>query len=450
MEFLVLITGILAGGTIAYFITRSYLLGRFVITREQKEVLEKKISVLEIECRVSEGKLESLREEYAGLKENLESEREKSLQLSKSLATREAEYTALLEKLSNQKKEIEEIHEKLNIQFKNLANEILEDKSKKFTDQNKIQISEILNPLKEKISDFEKKVEQTHKENIEKNASLKEQILSLKDLNQKITRDAENLTRALKGDTKSQGIWGEFILEKILEKSGLVKDKEYVTQESHFAEDGRRVQPDVIVKLPENKNLIIDSKVSLVAYERYINADDEDGKKEFIREHVQSVRNHIKSLGEKYYQSLKVSGLDFVLLFMPVEPAFGIAIQQDERLFLDAYEKNIVIVSPSTLIATLRTIASIWRQEYQNRNAMEIAKQGGDLYDKFVNFTKDLIQLGEKLDSAKKTHEDAMKKLTSGTGNLVGRADKLRKLGAKVKSHLDPNLLEEEDNEPAA
>jgi DNA recombination protein RmuC len=337
---------------------------------------------------------------------------------------------------------LEEIHDRLNLQFRNLANEILEEKSRKFTDQNKLQIAEILNPLKEKLTDFEKKVEQSHKESIDRNASLKEQILSLKELNQRITRDAENLTNALKGQTKSQGTWGEFILEKILEKSGLTRDREYFTQESHTTEEGRRLQPDIIVRLPEDKNIIIDSKVSLVAYERYVNEEDELKKAEFLRDHLASIRNHIKSLSEKNYQALGVSGLDFVLLFMPVEPAFSLAIQQDDRLFLDAYERNIVMVSPSTLIATLRTIASIWRQEYQNRNTLEIAKQGGDLYDKFVNFIRDLENLGERLNSTQKSYDEAMKKLSTGTGNLVSRAERLRKLGAKVKNRLDPRLLD--------
>ena len=445
MDIIYLLAGVLIGGVIVYLALNARIRSQFVLTRPEKEKLDRDLAEMEIAHRVAEDKLSSLQSEFSSMTESLEKERDKGLQLSTALASREAEYKSLLEKLKEQKKEVEELHDKLNIQFKNLANEILEEKSKKFTDQNKLQMSEILNPLKEKIIEFEKKVDQTNKENIERNVSLKEQILHLKELNQQITEEAKNLTRALKGETKSQGTWGEFILEKILERSGLVKDQEYFTQESHTSEEGRRFQPDVIVRLPEGKNIIIDSKVSLVAYERFVNSDDENEKKEYIKSHIQSIRTHIKSLSEKNYQDLGIKSLDFVLLFMPIEPAFSVALQHDERLFVDAYEKNIVIVSPSTLLATLRTIASIWRQEYQSRNAMEIAKQGGDLYDKFVNFSNDLLQLGDRLDSTRKTYDDAMKKLSTGTGNLVTRAERLKKLGAKVKNSIDNRLLGEGD-----
>ncbi len=448
MDFLYLITGVVIGGAVVYFYLTSRLRDRYAFTREQKEELDRKITRAEVDLRVAEEKLTSLQEEHREVRESLEKERENSLKLSTTLASRESEYKSLLEKLNEHKKEVEELHDKLNIQFRNLANEILEEKSKKFTDQNKTQISEILNPLKEKILEFEKKVEASNKESIDRHASLKEQILNLRELNQRITKDAENLTKALKGDTKSQGTWGEFILEKILEKSGLTKDREYVTQESHTSEEGRRFQPDVIVRLPEGKNIIIDSKVSLVAYERFVSSENEDERRDFIKSHILSVRNHVKALGEKNYQDLGIKSLDFVLLFMPVEPAFGLAMQNDDRLFLDAYEKNIVIVTPSTLLATLRTIASIWRQEYQNRNAMEIARQGGDLYDKFVNFTEDLLQLGNRITATQKSYDDAMKKLSTGTGNLVTRAERLRKLGARVKNNIDTRLLgESQDGE---
>lgn len=443
MEFLFLIAGLIFGGVITSFILMLRYRNRYALTAEQKNELDRIISRLEIDRRVAEEKLSGLHLDLDRVTDELNKEREKSLQVSTTLAARDSEYKNLLEKLNGQKKEVEDLHDKLNIQFKNLANEILEEKSRKFTDQNKIQISEILNPLKEKISEFEKKVEQTHKESIDHHASLKEQLLNLKELNQRITKDAENLTKALKGDSKSQGTWGEFILEKILENSGLIRDREYFTQESHISEDGRRLQPDVIVKLPEGKNIVIDSKVSLVAYEKFVNSDEEEDKKEFIKKHIQSIRTHIKDLGSKSYQDLGIKNLDYVLLFMPIEPAFNVAIQHDDRLFLDAYEQNILIVNPSTLLVTLRTIAGLWRQEYQNRNAMEIAKQGGDLYDKFVNFTEDLLQLGSRLSSAQKTYDDAMKKLSAGKGNLITRAERLKKLGAKVKNSLDQKLLDE-------
>jgi DNA recombination protein RmuC len=447
MSIFYFLSGLLAGAAIVVIFAWLRLRNRQVLTREQKEMLDRRISSLEIDQKVAHEKFILVQDDLKRSNAVLEDERNKNLSLNKSISSKESEFKALLEKLETQKKEVEELHEKLNMQFRNLANEILEEKSRKFTDQNKLNIAEVLNPLKEKIIEFEKKVEQTNKESIDRNASLKEQILNLRELNQRITRDAENLTKALKGESKSQGTWGEFILEKILEKSGLTKDREYVAQESHTSEDGRRFQPDVIIRLPEDKTIIIDSKVSLVDYERFVNEEDEDLKKEHLKSHIQSIRTHIKSLSEKNYQDIGVRGLDFVLLFMPVEPAFSVAIQNDDRLFLDAYERNIVIVSPTTLIATLRTIASIWRQEYQNRNAMEIAKQGGDLYDKFKNFTDDLMTLGDKLDSTQKTYEEAMKKLSSGTGNLVKRAEKLKKLGAKVKNSIDSRLLEAGENE---
>ena len=335
------------------------------------------------------------------------------------------------------------MQEKFQIQFKNLANEILDEKTKKFTDQNKLNLSDILNPLKEKIIDFEKKVEQTNKESIARNSALKEQISGLKELNQQITKEAENLTKALKGESKSQGNWGEFILESILEKSGLTKGDQYEVQVSRTSEDGRRLQPDVIVKLPEQKHIIIDSKVSLTAYEKYASADDDKTREAEIKNHLLSIRTHIKGLSEKNYQTIyEIGSLDFVLLFMPIEPAFGLAVQNDAELFNDAYEKNIVIVSPSTLIATLRTIASIWRQENQNRNAQEIARQGGQLYDKFVAFADDLIKVGENLNTTKKNYDQAMNKLSQGKGNLVNRTNKLRELGAKATKPLDSRLLD--------
>jgi DNA recombination protein RmuC len=447
MELIYLVIGLLIGGIISFFLAKSLVQSRFVLTREQKGVLDQQLNALTVSRQVSDENLARLQDEMTKTSGILDLERTKNLSLSTSLASSESEAKHLLEKLENQKKDIEELQGRLNIQFRNLANEILEEKSKKFADQNKLQIAEILNPLKEKISDFEKKVEQTNNDSIARNASLKQQITSLTDLNQKITLEAANLTKALKGETKSQGTWGEFILEKILEKSGLVKGTEYFTQESHTSDDGRRYQPDVIVKLPDDKNIIIDAKVSLVAYERFVNEEDDDAREEHMKDHITSIRNHIRLLNEKSYQSLDIKGLDFVLLFMPVEPAFSVALQHDDRLFMDAYDKNIVIVSPSTLIATLRTIASIWRQENQNRNAMEIARQGGDLYDKFVNFTHDLMQLGDKINSTQRTYEDAMKKLSTGTGNLVTRADKLKKLGAKTKNSLDQKLLGDPEDE---
>ena len=415
---------------------------RRVLTIDEKNAMDQNLKNMEVENRVQVDKYEALFAEYLEIKRGLEEERSKTLELSNTLARSEGDYKNLQEKLDTQKDDIQKLQEKFSTEFKNLANEILEEKSKKFTDQNKINLGEILNPLKEKISEFEKKVDETNKESINRNAALKQELKTLSDLNQKITKDAENLTKALKGESKTQGNWGEFILESILEKSGLVKGREYLVQESFSSADGR-LQPDVIINLPEDKNVIIDAKLSLVAYERYMSADNDSDKQGFLKEHIQSVRKHVKDLSSKNYQQLyNVSGLDFVLLFMPVEPAFGLAIQYDDQLFMEAYEKNIVIVSPSTLIATLRTIASIWRQEYQNRNAIEIARQSGSLYDKFKSFTDDLIKVGDGIQTTRKNYELAMNKLTEGKDNLIRKTERLKELGAKASKAIDQRLLD--------
>ncbi len=445
-EWIYLLGGGIVGGLAAFFITKFYLESRRMLTREEKEKLDREFNNLEVDNRLYKEKHEGLLNDYQGLKAEIESERNKGLELSKKLAATDSDYRNLLEKLDNQKKEVEKLQEKFTVEFKNLANEILEEKSKKFTDQNKVNIGEILNPLKEKISEFEKKVDQSNKENIERNISLKEQIMSLKELNQKITKDAENLTRALKGESKTQGSWGEFILESILERSGLAKGREYEVQASFTTESGR-LQPDVIIHLPDQKNIIIDSKVSLVAYEKYVSSEEEISRKQFLQEHVNSIRKHVKDLGSKNYQHLyDIGTLDFVLLFMPVEPAFGLAVQQDNQLFIDAYEKNIVIVSPSTLIATLRTISSIWRQEYQNRNAVEIARQSGLLYDKFKLFTDDLIKVGDNLMLTRKSYELAMNKLSEGKDNLIRKTERLKELGAKASKSVDQRLLDRSED----
>ena len=261
-------------------------------------------------------------------------------------------------------------------------------------------------------------------------------------MNQEITKEAKNLTEALKGQSKTQGNWGEFILESILEKSGLVKGREYLVQESITAESGKRFQPDIIIKLPENKSIVIDSKVSLVGYEKIVSSENENEKQLGLREHINSIRSHIKNLSSKNYQNLyQLESLDFVLMFMPIEPAFALAVQQDPQIFNDAFEQNIVIVSPSTLLATLRTIASIWRQEKQNKNAVEIARQSGELLDKFIAFVEDLISVGKGLDSTKENYVKAMNKLVEGRGNLVSRTEKIKQLGAKANKTLPPSIL---------
>lgn len=429
MEILLVITGVVIG-----------VIGGWVIAKLKFSSVA---NVGMADLKIAQGKADGLEKDVVELKNELTKEREQVIELKSTLSTTEADYRNLQEKLQEQKQELADLQDKFKVEFKNLANEIFEEKSKKFTDQNKTNIGELLNPLREKITEFEKKVDQSNKDNLQHNSALREQLKHLKELNQQITKEAENLTKALKGETKTQGNWGEFILESILEKSGLQKGREYEVQTSVTTEDGKRYQPDVVIKLPDDKNIIVDSKVTLVAYERFVSEDDELSKEQQLKMHIQSVRKHVKDLSEKSYQNLYgIDGLDFVLMFIPIEPAFSLAVQNDTELFTDAYEKNIVIVSPSTLIATLRTISNIWKNEYQNRNALEIARQGGALYDKFVAFSEDLIKVGKSLNATQSSYKDAMNKLVEGKGNLVNRAENIRKLGAKTSKGFDPKLID--------
>lgn len=405
-------------------------------------------NLLQVEKGRLEGTANSVNSELAETKQQLNIQREKVIQLTNDLATSNNAMQNLQQKLTEQKQEVEQLQERFKIEFENIANKLLEEKSEKFTKQNQDKIGEILKPLNEKIKSFEDKVEQTHKETLEKNAGLVQQILSLKDLNLQMSEEARNLTKALKGDNKAQGNWGEVILERVLEKSGLTKNREYFVQESVTTEDGKRLQPDVVIHLPDNKNVVVDSKVSLVDYERFVSANTEEEQLAALKKHIQSIRNHVKGLSEKNYHQLYGAGSpDFVLLFVPIEPAFILAVQHDSDLFNEAFERNIVIVSTSTLLATLRTIASIWRQENQNKNALEIARQAGDLYDKFHGFVEDLIKVGKQIDGSKQVYEEAMKKLYDGKGNLVTRAQRIKELGAKASKSLPQSLLDraEED-----
>jgi DNA recombination protein RmuC len=258
-----------------------------------------------------------------------------------------------------------------------------------------------------------------------------------------MTKEAENLTKALKGDVKTQGNWGEVILERILEKSGLEKDREYIVQQTHLSEGGRRLRPDVIIKLPDNKNLVVDAKVSLVAYEKYVNTDDEKEKEQYLKEHIISMKAHVKGLAEKNYHQLFDGGsLDYVLMFVPIEAAFAMIVHNGGELYNDAHERSIIIVSPTTLIATLRTVASIWKHEYQNKNALEIARQGGALYEKFKAFVDDLVDVGKSLDRSKGQYEQAMNKLVDGKDNLIRKTERLKELGAKTDKKLESKLLD--------
>ncbi|GGG59366.1 DNA recombination protein RmuC [Bizionia arctica] len=366
--------------------------------------------------------------------------------LNSQLTRRNTEFDNLQEKLQEQKAEVEKLQEKFSKEFENLANRILEEKSKKFTTQNKDNLDAILKPLEEKIKHFEKRVEETNKEDITRSADLRRQILGLKELNEQMSKETNNLTKALKGDSKMQGNWGELVLERVLERSGLTKDSEYFVQQSFTTETGKRVMPDVIISLPGDKKLIVDSKVSLVAYERYINEVEDLEKGTHLKNHILSVRKRVSELGEKnYHQIYEMDSPDFVLLFIPIESAFAIASIEYPALYSDAFEKNIIIVTPTTLLAVLKTIDSMWQNEKQKANAIEIATQAGRLYDSFVNLTEELIKVGNQIGTVQKSYENAMIKLT-GKGNLIKRVETLKTLGAKASKQQNEKLLKRAEN----
>ncbi|MDZ4147712.1 MAG: DNA recombination protein RmuC, partial [Flavobacteriaceae bacterium] len=364
-------------------------------------------------------------------------------QLLVELTQKNSALQFLEQKHAEQKEEVNKLQEKFTKEFENLANRILDEKSAKFTLQNKENLVNILNPLQEKIKNFEKRVEDTHKESIDYHAALRQQIFGLKELNEQITKETLNLTKALKGDSKMQGNWGELILERVLEKSGLQKDREYFVQQSFVTDEGNRVLPDVVINLPDGKKMIVDSKVALTAYERYMNEEDENTKSQHLKEHIVSINRHVDQLSSKNYQDLyQMESPDFVLLFIPIESAFAVALNKDSSLYSKAFEKRIVIVTPTTLLVSLKTIDSMWTNQKQQENAYEIARQAGALYDKFEGFISDLLKVGKKMEEAKTEYGNAMNKLVEGNGNLIGRVEKLKKMGAKASKALPQNILQ--------
>ena len=408
-------------------------------SQSEKIFLEEKLNDFKEQSLVEKTTLEKQLQQILQEKENIRNEKEAiNIQLTK----KEVDFENLWQRNKEQKEEVEKLQEKFTKEFENLANKILDEKSSKFTEQNKENMKNILSPLQDKIQLFEKKVEDTHKESIDYHAALRQQILGLKEMNLQMSKETLNLTKALKGDSKMQGNWGELILERVLEKSGLEKDREYFVQQSHVNIEGQRVFPDVVINLPDGKKMIVDSKVSLTAYEKYINEEDDSLKNGFLKEHVSSIKRHVEQLGDKNYQDLyQIESPDFVLLFIPMEPAFALALNDDTTLYNKAFEKNIVIVTPSTLLATLRTIDSMWTNQKQQENAFEIARQAGALYDKFEGFVADLIKVGKKIDESKVEYQGAMNKLVDGKGNLITSVEKLKKMGAKAKKALPDNIL---------
>jgi len=374
----------------------------------------------------------------ASLNEELLSLRELKAKLEISLEMEKKQHIKDLVFLNESKEQMGEA-------FENLANKIFDDKSKKLVDNNKESLNTVLNPLQDKIRQFEKRVEETYDKESKERFSLAKEIKQLQEMNTQISEDAVNLTNALKGDNKAQGNWGEMILETLLENSGLVKGREYEVQVSLQSAEGGKFQPDVIVHLPESRDIIIDSKVSLKAWDAYCSADEADEKAELLKLHVQSVRSHVKGLSGKDYQNLAgLSTLDYVFMFMPIDAAYSVAIQNDPDLSQYAFEKNIVFVSPTMLLTTLKLAQNLWRLDQQNRNAVEIAEKAGALYDKFVNFVTDLEDVGARIDSSKKSYDKAHNKLRSGTGNLIRRVEDLKTLGAKTSKKLEHEALAED------
>ena len=343
---------------------------------------------------------------------------------------------------------LNEAKEALTNQFKNLANEILEDKSKRFTEQNAASLDALLKPLQTKLTEFKEQVSNSYGNEARERHALKSEIERLANLNLRMSDETRSLTQALKGDSKVQGNWGELVLESILESSGLRKGEEYIVQDSHTQVDGSRLQPDVVIKLPEGRSLVVDSKVSITAYARHAESTDPAAAEQELAAHIQSLRQHIQGLSGKNYSALYGAGsVDFVLMFVPIEPAFLLALKTAPNLYQEALAKNIVLVCPSTLMATLRTVAHLWRQDHQNRNALEIAKQCGSLYDKFVGFVEDLEKLGQRLDQAQTSYHDAFNKLKTGKGNLIRSAEKVRELGVKPSKNLSTPLIDTSNSE---
>ncbi|MDP9076584.1 MAG: DNA recombination protein RmuC [Bacteroidota bacterium] len=388
-----------------------------------------------------------LKDDKTRLLDELVDLRDQLAAANKSLESARAFYTSQQEKIKEQKIEVEQIRKEFQLEFQNIANKLLDEKSQKFIETNRTNLDILLNPLKENIKAFEEKVDKVYNMEAAERNTLKGVITQLMDLNKLISNEAQNLTKALKGDNKKQGNWGELILEKVLERSGLVKDREYRLQASITGLDGTRLQPDAIIDLPDDKHLVIDSKVSLIAYERLVNAETEDERKLYSRGHIESIRSHVNNLSSKNYHDLyQINSPDFVLLFVPIESSFSFAVQLDAELFSDAWDKRVVIVSPSTLLATLRTIASIWKQERQNRNVLEIARLSGVMYDKFVGFVSEMEGIGKNIKQSQSAYDSALRKLTEGNGNLTVTADKIKKLGAKANKQIDQKYLDGEES----
>lgn len=436
MDYVLLIIGLLVGVVIGYLLAKSMKSANSEIEQEKQRLLVENAQ-LKSTLERTESEIKSSKEQNVHLEERYRQELQSSTEWKSKFHNME-------EKLQSQEQNLKDLQTKFTKDFELVANKILEEKTNKFTDQNKKNLDAILSPLKEKITDFQKKVEDTNEKNVERSASLDKHLRMLHDLNKEITQETRTLTQALRGDSKAQGNWGEFQLEAILEKAGLQKEIHYTNETNLKTEDGANQRLDYIINLPDGKKLILDSKVSLTAYSKYHEAQDDTEKATYLKEHLLSVNSHLKVLGDKDYQKLHgINTPDYVLMFVANEPALTLALKEDMGLFDKALDKNIVLVSVSTLLATLRTISFIWKQDLQNKNAEEIATQAGNLYDKFVGFAEDLKKLGSQMETANKTYQAAMNKMSEGSGNLVRRAEKLKKLGVNPSKNIDQKLLDQ-------
>ncbi|MDR0371756.1 MAG: DNA recombination protein RmuC [Prevotellaceae bacterium] len=443
--YLIAIATLLFGFIVAWLIQAQRMSKMHKQNTQDSDNLNSEKQELEKVNAVAEEQLRTKSEELQELNRKLDRQTQQLLENAVEIERRHTENLYLNEKLLTQKEEIAQLQKRLTIEFENIASRILKEKHVEITSANKEQIGQILNPLKEKIQLFEKKVDEAYDKELRDKISLREELKKLTELNARVSQEANNLTKALKGDVKRQGNWGEIVLERVLERSGLTKGREYEREEVLEGDASQRQRPDVIIHLPENKHIIVDSKVSLVAYERYIAAEKENDKSKELKAHIQSLRSHVKELSEKNYQlAQNINTPDFVLLFIPIEASFSLAVQADNELFGYAWERKIVIVSPTTLLATLRTVSSIWRQENQTKNAQEIARLSGALYDKFIGFTEDLLKIKNNIDRASVAYEDAVKKMKTGNGNIIRTAGKIKELGAKTGTNKElPTEFEE-------
>jgi len=443
MEYIPVIFALLLGYVIAWFVaSRKQARIRGIYSQNESKLIasraevETQKSVTQETIRLKTDELERLQKEF---NQQLDIANVRGMEI----ATLKTLNENLADKLENQKKEIESLQKRLITEFENIATKILKERSDDFSASNHKNLSDILNPLKERIQLFEKKVDETYDKELRDKISLREEVRKLTELNTRVSEEANNLTKALKGDVKKQGNWGEVILERVLERSGLTKGQEYEREVVVEGADHSVQRPDVIIHLPDNKHIIIDSKVSLVSYERYMSGEREEQREAYLKDHINSLRSHVKLLSEKNYQNAQhINTPDFVLMFLPIEASFSVAVQGDGEIFAYAWERKIVIVSPTTLLATLRTISSIWKQENQTKNAQEIARLSGTLYDKFVGFAEDMAKIKLNLDRTSGAYDDAMKKMKDGSGNILRTAEKIKELGAKTGNKSLPTGFE--------